>query len=320
MGNVAAHTPEPELGPPTRVSAPRLEGAPELALRLAPVVGNRGLARAIRQRRVLARDLNSDYEDAVKRGDWKAAAEYLNGFNRDDILKRLRARGAEEIAKLHQGALDNAKVGPNSQIALLTPTLLSAFGLQFRDSAELVRANPEAMKLVTEGEKAGIKYGGFSEDGPGKTSVGANAYTVGDTIYVPKARLGDKVWALNGFLFEINNAVRKDRFAAVAKDASEGKIGAEEYARREIGLEVEGMLRMGDIWASMKPALGGGKALDKYDDWFYMSEHGAVASGKKTAADIATDVGQRKYTVGAAQGKTVKQYYIEGFNRAYGKK
>jgi hypothetical protein len=45
-----------------------------------------------------------------------------------------------------------------------------------------------------------------------------------------------------------------------------------------------------------------------------------VQSGKKTAGDIATDVGNRKYTAGANVGKTVEQYYVEQFNARYAKK
>src|SRR5215218_10315709 len=78
--------------------------SPALALELGHAVGNQLLARAIAGTvtpRVLARDLSSDYEAAVKRADWKIAAELLNGFNREDILKRLAARTADEIAKLH---------------------------------------------------------------------------------------------------------------------------------------------------------------------------------------------------------------------------
>ena len=199
---------------------------PGLVSELGRAVGNQTLARAIAgapKRRVLARDLSSDYEDAVKRSDWKTAAQYLNGFNREDIVKRLALRTADEIEKIHQGALDNPKVGGGAQVALLTPPLLTGFAKQFRAAADVVLSSPEAMKLVAEGVAAQVKYGGFSEEGPGKTSVGALPYTIGDTIYVPKSRLPDKVSAMKGFLFEINNAIRKSRFAEVSKRAKEGK-------------------------------------------------------------------------------------------------
>ena len=115
------------------------------------------------------------------------------------------------------------------------------------------------MKLVDEGVAAKVKYGGFSEEGPGKTSVGALPYTIGDTIYVPKSRLTDKVSAMKGFLFEINNAVRQPRFAEVSKRAKEGKSTAAEYAQKQDRLEVEGMLRMGKVWTATKAVMGGGK-------------------------------------------------------------
>lgn len=296
---------------------------PAVVAELGGVVGNRTLARAITGRtrqRVLARDLNADYEAAVKRGDWPAAAEYLNGFNRADIVKRLAARTVDEIEKLHKGALDNPRVGAGAQVAQLTPPLLTGFAKQFRDAANVVWSSPEAIKLVAEGVAAKVKYGGFSEEGPGKTSVGALPYTIGDTIYVPKARLADKVTAMKGFLFEINNAVRHPRFADVSKRAAEGKLTAAQYARSKIELEVEGMLRMGKIWMEVKGLLGGGKELDKYDAGYYLTEHRDVAAGRKTAADIATDVGKRKYTAGTNVGKTVEQFYMEQFEATYGKK
>ena len=63
------------------------------------------LARGSRAR-ILARDpeaervkkLKQNYDDAVARGDWQAAAEYLNGFNRADIVARLAKR---KIGRAH---------------------------------------------------------------------------------------------------------------------------------------------------------------------------------------------------------------------------
>ena len=52
--------------------------------------------------------------------DRMRAAEILNGFNREDILVRLKPLSAERIAEIHQGALENPVLGPNSQVALLT--------------------------------------------------------------------------------------------------------------------------------------------------------------------------------------------------------
>ena len=53
-------------------------------------------------------------------GDWRDAAEKLNGFNREDILNRLAQLTPDEVGYIHQGALDNPSVGPDSQIAQLT--------------------------------------------------------------------------------------------------------------------------------------------------------------------------------------------------------
>ena len=51
---------------------------------------------------------------------WQDAAKKLNGFNRADILERLVLLPPYEVGYLHQGALDDPEVGPNSQIAQMT--------------------------------------------------------------------------------------------------------------------------------------------------------------------------------------------------------
>ncbi len=63
---------------------------------------------------------DQEYQAAVQSGDWLAAAEWLNGFNREDIQARLAKLSPDQITKLHQGALNNPRVGPQSQVALLT--------------------------------------------------------------------------------------------------------------------------------------------------------------------------------------------------------
>jgi hypothetical protein len=73
-----------------------------------------------------ATELDQEYQTAVQMGDWQAAAEWLNGFNQDDIFARLDKLTAVQVAAIHQGALDNPRVGPQAQVALLSdPTRTS---------------------------------------------------------------------------------------------------------------------------------------------------------------------------------------------------
>ena len=68
--------------------------------------------------------LDQSYNTAVRAarqtGDWQNAAELLNGFNREDILQRLTFLTRQEVGFIHQGAVDNPRVGPDSQLARLT--------------------------------------------------------------------------------------------------------------------------------------------------------------------------------------------------------
>ena len=65
-------------------------------------------------------DPKEEVETAIHTGDWANAAELLNGFSADDISQRLAKLTPEQIAAIHDGALKNPRVGPQSQIAQMT--------------------------------------------------------------------------------------------------------------------------------------------------------------------------------------------------------
>jgi Domain of unknown function (DUF4157) len=68
--------------------------------------------------------LDQLYSDALHAarvtGNWQDAAEKLNGFNHEDIQFRLAQLTLDEVGYIHLGALDNPRVGSQSQIAQLT--------------------------------------------------------------------------------------------------------------------------------------------------------------------------------------------------------
>lgn len=70
------------------------------------------------QREDPAQDLNQQYETAKNSGNWAEAAQYLNGFSREDILARLGWDSAQ-LDAIYKGALNNPAVGPESQVARL---------------------------------------------------------------------------------------------------------------------------------------------------------------------------------------------------------
>jgi hypothetical protein len=182
--------------------------------------------------------------------------------------------------------------------------LLKGFAAKFPDGGKYIKGKKGAEKLILDAATAKVKFGGFSEDGPAKSPW---AYTVGDTVYVPKARK-DAIIAVSDFLFELNNAIREPDFAANTKAAAAKKIDAKAFARRKVELEVEGMLRMGKIWDEIK---AGDKKLDKYDGDFFYAQYKAVKDGKKTAADIRDEV--LKWNNGIDATKTNEQYYMNQY-------
>jgi hypothetical protein len=198
-------------------------------------------------------------------------------------------------------------------------SLLGAFGKSFPDAAKFVAANPEAMKLVKEAETAGVKFGGFAEDGPAKNSW---PYTVGDSVYIPKAH-ADKIVAASDFLFELNNAIRRGKLAeihALAKKGKTGSLTAKEYARQKVAVEVEGMLRTGQIWAEMKKKAPKGENWDKYDHDFFLASYEAFRDGKKTKDEIIDSILKQVYPEGVNKGKTIEKHYMEQYEELSGGK
>jgi len=279
----------------------------------ASSLGNRQVTGAVlavqRDEAERVKKLQKDYDDAVKAADWNLAAELLNAFGRDDIVGYLAKRSVAEIADMHNKAVANPRVGPQSHVAQLTPPLLTDLAGKFRGATDVIRRSPEALKLVHEAETAGAKFGGYAEDGPGKS---AWAYTVGDTVYVPRSHT-DKIMAMNAFLFELNNAIRRPKFAGIMADATAGTIDAKKYAYQIVEQEVEGMLRLGQVWFDTKKALGGGKGLAAYDANFYLLDYQAFLKGTKTKDQIVKDVLKRKYPAGVNKGKTTEQTYMEQY-------
>src|SRR4030095_8470854 len=121
--------------------------------------------------------------------------------------------------------------------------LLADFAAKFPDAADIITKSKSAMKLVKEAEAVGVRFGGYSEDGPQPDDW---PYTWRGVVYVPKTHT-DKVVAMRDFLFELNNGIRTPQFFKLEKEATKGSAGtltAKEFARQQVELEVEGMLSM----------------------------------------------------------------------------
>ena len=65
--------------------------------------------------------LDQDYQAAVGSQAWALAAELLNGFSTSDIKARLSKLSTEQAKALHESAVQDPKLGPQSNVAILTP-------------------------------------------------------------------------------------------------------------------------------------------------------------------------------------------------------
>jgi hypothetical protein len=63
--------------------------------------------------------LDLNYENESKKGLWGEAAKHLNGFNREDILVRLRRLDYTKLQALHDAAVAHPQLGPKAQVTEL---------------------------------------------------------------------------------------------------------------------------------------------------------------------------------------------------------
>jgi len=233
-----------------------------------------------------------------------------------DVVGRTVARGMQAPAILAAG-VGIQRDGKDDPIPLLDD-----FAKKFPDAAKLIRKEPVAMKLVKEAAAAGAQFGGYVEEGPKAVAAGGRAATLGSKVYVPKTRT-DPVIAVSDFLFELNNAIRKPKFAVLDTEATKGSKGtldAKTYAYKTVELEVEGMLRLGEVWFEMKKNVPKDKQSKTADAEFFLSDYEAVKNGKKTKDQLVKDVLKRTYDTGALKGKTVEQNYMDDYKSLSGGK
>jgi hypothetical protein len=195
------------------------------------------------------------------------------------------------------------------------PQVLRDFYWKFPAAARLIAAQPSSCKFVKECEAKGAKFGGYAEDGPGHT---AWPYTAGTDVYIPKAD-GDGLKPMSSFLFELNNAVRHPAFEGLRQEALKGKRGtldAKSFARKKVALEVEGMLKLGEIWIQMKKEAHKETDADwaAHDSEFYLQIYQDHRAGKLSKDDIIERVLKSVYSKGAHAGKTVEEFYSGQYN------
>jgi hypothetical protein len=181
--------------------------------------------------------------------------------------------------------------------------LLDSFRRDFSAAAGLIDRSPAAQRIVRDAEATGALYGGFAEDGPGH---GPWAYTNGHSVYIPRART-DPVQAMSDFLFELNNAIRHPQFQETDRRAAAGTMTARDYARRNVELEVEGMLNLGEAWFEIKRAAGDA-SWDRYDRENYLHIYQDYRAGRKTKDQIVTEV--LTWQNGLDRTKTNEEYYM----------
>ncbi len=124
-------------------------------------------------------------------------------------------------------------------------------------------------------------------------------------------------------MFELNNAVRAPKVVELVKEAAKGtkgSVSAKQHAYNRTEQEVEGVLRLGEIWFETKKTMPKGPKTDVYDSPFFLSDYQAVKEGKKTKDDIVKEVLKRVYDTGSLKGKTVEQYYVEEYESLSGGK
>jgi hypothetical protein len=106
--------------------------------------------------------LDLEYKGWLAEHNLPMAAEVLNGFNRGDIEARIAHFTPDEVTALHEAALANERLGPQSQIALITGSAAASTGASHHSVGsvgETVRDIAVGKGLVIVGEQVGRHIG-----------------------------------------------------------------------------------------------------------------------------------------------------------------
>jgi hypothetical protein len=214
----------------------------------------------------------------------------------------------------HPGSGSNFVVKPSDTSSSTSP-LLTSLSAKFPEAVLIISQSRKAMQFVGEADAAGVQFGGYAEEGP-EGSQDSAAYTIGKIVYVPQWEAGHvktkTIPAVCGFLFELSNAINQLQFAALEQAAKNGNINEEKYAYGNIALEVDGALRLGEIWLEVK---GSHSEWDHYDDDFYLSTYLMFQTKEVTKEQIVESVLETPYPKGKWIGQTHQQFYVDQYRQ-----
>jgi hypothetical protein len=203
-----------------------------------------------------------------------------------------------------------------------TTDLLTKFESKsyFPTAAGILKGYQPAMNLLNETvtlanqESIDLKFGGFAKGTYPYTDVNTGAVATGikDTIYIPQTTtyINDPTRVMTYFLFELQNARRARVYHNIYVLSLAGRIIEAEYAYKMIEQEVEGGLRVGQMWdeivASTKKATSG---KPKYFHDLYLS----VAKNIQTKDQVVKETLKSYFESGPIM--TRDQYYRDSYKK-----
>ena len=102
--------------------------------------------------------LDSNYREAVRIGDWQMAAEHLNGFNNQDIASRVGTLNLTQVGELRHGAVTNPRLGGGERLVYV----IDVVRLDARRVADLIHGYESALAAL-DWETAAEYLNGFSD-------------------------------------------------------------------------------------------------------------------------------------------------------------
>jgi hypothetical protein len=225
------------------------------------------------------------------------------------------------LANVRSNAVPRLRSGVRLSRCSFKRDLLSDFSEKFPETAELVRKSDSAMALVNRAQAAGVKFGGYSYEGPETGNRRRRSYTVPETRTIYIFRKTDSINAMSDFLLELNNGIRADTLSAVGAEARKGSRGtltAKQFAYKTVEVEIEAMLSLGEVWIATKKQFGSDKKWDQYDEDFFVGLYRAYKAGTKKKEGIIKEVLQWPHNDDESENQTTEDYYVQMYYEASG--